>query len=299
MPQRDPAQRHRSLGPVGGQLVVAGQALQQQQVSGVAEVRHQRTEQLAGHLLDVERVTDPGEGVVEHLLAHDRGVDEPLGLRHGNAEQGQRGQAGAARAHRVHRHHRLGRTPVAGVHGQHRGALAVGPDRLQQAGDRGGTVRRPGRQVAELGAEQLVGLACEDARRGAVVLDDPPVVIDAENEGAHRRGERVRHALGADAVRERPLGTAYAGLLGIGVHGTGGRGPIRGAGAVAAFAATADSATSVFRGPRGRGTLSRSTALGAACPESAALRRHARCHVLSPDGITGCALVNYELRTSR
>ena len=48
-----------------------------------------------------------------------------------------------------------------------------------------GPVRRPGRQVAELGAEQLVGLAREDARCGAVVLDDPPVVIDAENEGAH------------------------------------------------------------------------------------------------------------------
>ena len=214
---------------------------------------------------------------------------------------GMRSRASAARlaplrAHRVHRHHRLGRTPVAGLHGQYRGALAVGPDRLQQAGDRGGAVRRPGRQVAELGAEQLVGLAREDARRGAVVLDDPPVVIDAENEGAHRRGERGRHALGADAVGEGPLGTAYAGLLGVGVHGTGGRDP---RGAVAVGAAPAGSVTSVFRGPRGRGTLSRSTAPGAACPESAALPRHARCHVLSPDGIAGCALVNYELRTAR
>ena len=36
-----------------------------------------------------------------------------------------------------------------------------------------------------MGAEQLVGLAREDARCGAVGLDDPPVVIDSEDEGAH------------------------------------------------------------------------------------------------------------------
>ncbi len=153
------------------------------------------------------------------------GIDEPLGPRHGNAEQGQRGQAGATRAHRVDRHHRLGRMAVAGRDGQHRAALAIGPDRLEQPGDRGDAVRRPGRvrvglgaadrQVAQLSTEQFVGLAGENPRRVAVVLHNAPVVIDPENEGPDRRGKRGRHALGSDALGEGLLGFAYAVLLGV------------------------------------------------------------------------------------
>ena len=101
-----------------GELVVAGQALKQQQVGRVAEVRNERGEQLARHLLDVERVADPGERVVEHLLAHDGRVDEPLRPRRRDADQRERGQVGPARAHRMDGHHRLGRPAVAGLDGQ-------------------------------------------------------------------------------------------------------------------------------------------------------------------------------------
>src|SRR5260370_42453426 len=53
------------------------------------------------------------------------------------------------------------------------------------------------------------------------------------------------------------------------------------------------------RGPRRQGAVRRDTALGNASPESAALGRHAGCHVLSPDGIAGCAPVTYESQTAR
>src|ERR1700689_5272405 len=58
----------------------------------------------------------------------------------------------------------------------------------------------------------------------------------------------------------------------------------------------------VARGPRSplrRGATERNTAPGDAGPESTALRRHAGRHVVSPDGIAGCAPVNYEPRTAR
>src|ERR1700684_4122582 len=58
----------------------------------------------------------------------------------------------------------------------------------------------------------------------------------------------------------------------------------------------------VARGPRSplRGsTTQRDTAPGNAGPESTALRRHAGRHVVSPDGIAGCAPVNYGPRTVR
>src|ERR1700689_2599434 len=58
----------------------------------------------------------------------------------------------------------------------------------------------------------------------------------------------------------------------------------------------------VARGPRSplrRSTTERDTAPGNTGPESTALRRHAGRHVVSPDGIAGCAPVNYGLRTAR
>src|SRR5580704_7663538 len=193
---------------------------------------------------------------------------------------------------------RLGRMAVAGLDGQHRAALAIGPDRLEQPAYRGHAVRRPygGRirlgtadgQVAQLGTKQLVGLAGENPRHVAVVLHNAPVIIDAENEGAHRRGEHGCPALGADAFSERPLGFGYAILLGV--HGIGSN---------LGFVAWPGAVACAFRGPRGRGALRRGIAVGDVPPDSAALRRHARRHVLSPDGTAGCALVNYGPRTAR
>jgi hypothetical protein len=113
---------------VGREFVVANQALEQQQVTCVTEMRNERVDQLTGEVIDVQGVADPGEGVVEHQLAHERGIDKPLGPRRGDAEQGERGQAGPARAHRVDGHHGIGPEAVAGLDGEHRAALAIGPD---------------------------------------------------------------------------------------------------------------------------------------------------------------------------
>jgi len=58
----------------------------------------------------------------------------------------------------------------------------------------------------------------------------------------------------------------------------------------------------VARGGLGRhhlGSTKLDTALGNVCPESGTLGGHARCHAPSPDGITGCAHVNYGPRTPR
>jgi len=142
--QRDPAQREGPLGPVRGPLVVAGQAFQQQQVGRVAEMRDERVYQLAGQVIDVERVADPGERVIEHQPAHERGIDEPFRSRCGDAEQGERGQAGPGGPHWMDGHHGLGRVTVAGLDREHGAALAIGTDRLEQPVHRRDAVRLPG-----------------------------------------------------------------------------------------------------------------------------------------------------------
>src|SRR5260370_14532222 len=74
-----------------------------------------------------------------------------------------------------------------------------------------------------------------------------------------------------------------------------------GPGSVASLRPVArDSRGPLTRGrPGRRGATRLDTALRNAGPESAALGRHAGCHVLSPDGIAGCAPVNYESQTVR
>ena len=161
MEQRDPAQRHRPLRPVRRQFVVPGQALQQQQAGHVAEVRHDRVEQDAGHVVDVERVADPGERVVQHLPAHERGIDEPLRFGRGDAQQRQRGQAGPAGPHRVDGHHRFGRGAVAGVDREHGTALTIRTDGLEQPGHRSRGVTRAARVRVAL---RLVRLAMVPVR---------------------------------------------------------------------------------------------------------------------------------------
>ena len=277
-------------------------------------MRDERVDQLARQVIDIERVADPGEGVVEHLPAHQRGVDEPLGPRRRDAQQRQRRQVGPARAHRVYGHHGLGPVPAAGVDGQHRATLAIGADRFEQPADCDRAVRHPDGmrvprrtrrrhglrairlggvsslgyargQVAQLRAEQLFRLPGQDLRRVPVVLHDPAVVVDPENDGPDGGGQGRVRALRGDAAGRGLGAVCDSGLLGVhvGLHCTASLGPVaRGP-----------------RGPGGRGTVRQDTALGNACPESTALRRHAGCHVLSPDAIAGCARVNYGSPTAR
>src|SRR5690349_17167286 len=68
---------------------------------------------------------------------------------------------------------------------------------------------------------------------------------------------------------------------------------------VRAVARSTASPGSVTRGPGQRGAARPDTALGSSRPESTALGRYAGCHVLSPDGIAGCAPVNYGPPTAR
>ncbi len=263
-------------------------------------MRNERVYQLPRQVIDVERVADPGERVVEHLLAHQRGVDEPFRPRCGDAEQGECSQAGPARAHRMDGHHRLGLGAVAGIDGEHRAGLAIGADRFEQAADRGETVGRPGRmgvflpgialggasgQVTELGAEQILRLARQDLRRVPVVLHDAPVVVDPQDQGPNGRSQGRMRAPRRCCRRRLAGVSADPGLLGV----VAGLGSMAWPGPVALDAGR----------PGSRGTTRRDTALGNASPESAALRRYAGCHVLSPDGIAGCAPVNYGPRTAR
>ena len=265
--------------------------------AALAEVRHERVQQHAGHVVDVERVADLGERVVEHQPAHERGVDEAFFPVRGNAEQGERGQAGAGGTHRMDGHYRLSRRTVARVDREHGAALTIGPDRLEQAGYRGGAVGLPGgvriglaagrRELDELRAQQVLRLARQDRGGVPVVLHDAPVVIDPEDQGPNgRRHDRMR-TLG---------GTAFDGRAsGRGLRGFGDPGLLE----VRAGLGSAASLGSVTGSPRQRGAVHRDTTLGSIIPESGALRRHAGCHVRSPDGIAGCAPVNYEPRTAR
>ena len=294
-------------GPCAGQLVVAGQAFQQQQVGRVAEMRDEGVHQLARQVIDVERVADPGEGVVEHLPAHERGVDEAF-----SPGAGMRSRASAAR---LVPPARIGWTvTTASVGGPSRVSIVsmALPSRSERIASSSpataaalsacraacefacaafgwalfpcGTGRR---ELDELRTEQILRLAGQDLGRVPVVLDDAPVVVDPEDQGPHGRGHSRVSTLGS-----RTLGSTVSGR---GLRGFGDPGLLE----VRAGTGLVASLGSVARSPRQRGMTRRGTALGSSSPESAVLRRNARCHVRSPDGIAGCAPVNYGPRTAR
>ena len=218
--QRDPAQRQRPVGPVrraarrrrSGSPAAAGRP----RCRSAARARPSAR----GPGRSMSSVSPILVNVSSSIcLRMSAGSTNRSALGRGDAEQGERGQAGAAGAHRMDGHHRLGRGAVARVDREHRAALTIGPDRLEQPGYRGGAVGLPGgvrirlaavpdrcfrprcswrgrRQLDELRAEQILRLARQDLRRVPVVLDDAPVVVDPEDQGPNGRGHGRMRALG-------------------------------------------------------------------------------------------------------
>ena len=184
---REPAHQLGPVRRVDRELVAGGHALQHQQPGRGAEVRHQDVDQAAGHLVQVQGRADLAERVIQQRVPHQRGIDEPLGRSWRHAQHGQRGQARfiPVAEHRLDAGHRLHPAAFPGADRQDGGGLAPRLDRLEQLGQRGLGRAPAGHQVAQVGADQGIRVEGQDLGRVSVMLNDPSVLIDAEDEGPH------------------------------------------------------------------------------------------------------------------
>jgi hypothetical protein len=145
-------------------------------------VRDHDIDELAGQLVNVERLADSLEGAIEEGAAHHRRVEKPS-FRLRDAHHSQRGQLRIGGPHRLYGDHRVDLIALTGLQGQDRGALAIRQGRAEQALKRRGGRGGVGNQAAELNAEQRVPRVRENICRIAIMLDDPPGLVDPQQQG--------------------------------------------------------------------------------------------------------------------
>jgi hypothetical protein len=147
MPDVEAAQRHLLRRDVGGDLVVADQRFQDEDLGGRAERGHELRGHLLGQLAEVEGVLAGGSGVAQQDVADQGGVDEPLGGRDRDLHDHEGGDIARPGLHRLGSDHGVRAEPAREGDRQHGISLTLGPHRVKQhvyrdVGEPVGRIRR-------------------------------------------------------------------------------------------------------------------------------------------------------------